>query len=116
MHQLIKSSLLRHHILPNRKGFYYLFEVIEYLLYNDIRSSKCKMSEVYERVAHKHKISKNSVEKSIGLLIERSFNYIEIAEKYGEIVSRDRGKLTNKKFVFALIDDVKHRIDERRIL
>lgn len=99
---LISKVLIRHRIFPNRKGYKYLLSVLEYVLYN----RKGTMFDAYESVALRYGVKVNSVEKCIANAIENSFNSIYIAEMYGNVASADSGKITNKKFVKLLIDEI----------
>ena len=102
----ISKALIRHRIFPNRKGYKYLLKVLEYVLGN----GKSTMFDAYESVASRYGVKVNSVEKCIANAIENSFNSIYIAETYGNIASADSGKITNKKFIKLLVDEIHNAV------
>ncbi|MBS6477587.1 MAG: hypothetical protein KH405_07230 [Firmicutes bacterium] len=98
---LINKMLIKRRILPNKKGYAYLFCVIERLLNN-----KTCLSDAYFCAADKFKVKANTVEKSISNAIEGSFDNMFVAERYGSFASPDSGKITNKKFISLIIDEI----------
>lgn len=99
---IINKTLVEHHIFPNKKGYKYLFGVMEYVLENGCRV----LYGAYESVAAYYGIKVNSVEKCIASAIETSFDNIYIAEKYGSFTSARSGKITNKRFIKLLIEEI----------
>ena len=98
---LINEMLIKRRILPNKKGYAYLFCVIERLL-----NEKTGLSEAYFCAADKFKVKANTVETSSSNAIEGSFNSMFVAEQYGVFASPNSGKITNKKFISLIIDEI----------
>lgn len=98
---LINVMLIKRRILPNKKGYAYLFCVIERLL-----NEKNGLSEAYVCAADKFRVKANTVEKCISNAIEGSFDNMFVAEQYGAFASPGSGKITNKKFISLIIDEI----------
>lgn len=98
---VLSLMLIERRILPNKKGYAYLMFVIDRLL-----SDKIGLSEAYEKAAKKFNVRANTVEKSISNAIEGSFGSMSVAEKYGKYASPVSGKITNKKYVSMIIEEI----------
>ena len=97
----INEMLLKRRILPNKKGYKYLFFVIEYIL-----GQKAVISLTYDVASKRFGVKPSTVEKSISNAIEGSFDSMFVVENYGEYASPCSGKITNKKFISMVIDEI----------
>ena len=98
----ISRVLLSHHILPNKKGYFYLAFIIELMLCE----SKSNLKQFYNLASNVFGVRNNTIEKCIANVIEKSFSYIDMSEKYGDLTSTEKGKLTNKQFFDLLITQI----------
>ena len=100
----VDEVLLQHKIFPNKKGYGYLKGVILTLS----RDKNATLKSAYAEIAKVKDVKISAVEKGISNVIEKSFESFTIAEKYGKAVNKEKGKLTNKQFIFTVLKVINH--------
>lgn len=103
----IRNYLLSLGFYPNKKGYYYLLEIIRLgLKGNTILPLKYygykKLAETFNKKAE-------TIEKDIQNVISYAFQHgnLELLyEEFGETIDVDRGKPSNKQFILTAIEQL----------
>lgn len=99
----ISDELLRHNILPNCSGYFYLRDCIILCFAKCAENRDIVLKyDIYEALSKKYKKSVPSIEKAISNCIEKSFSSLEVQNKYSELVTKNY-KLSNKAFIMQLV-------------
>lgn len=97
------------------KGYWYIRDALVYMLACDSFQS-ITVQTVYIAVAEKHDITWTGVERCIRKAVERMFDSCDvdkISSIFGASTRIDRGKLTNKEFLWTLAE---HFVDVDKAL
>ena len=97
-------------ISPNMRGYHYITHIVQDALKRNPIYNNMPLMCIYDKTAVQFYTTQNSVERCIRHAIERCFDNLspEIAQKYfGNCISYERGKLTNKQFITLLVEHIK---------
>ncbi|MGN0795915.1 MAG: sporulation initiation factor Spo0A C-terminal domain-containing protein [Christensenellales bacterium] len=105
MEKTVKEYLLSLGFLPNKCGYYYLYDIIIDGL-NGIELLPLKFA-AYLRLAEKYNKSVESIEKDIQNAISSAWLVGDINKLYaefGETIDMKKGKPSNKHFILTAIE------------
>lgn len=106
MKQKIKQTLKELGIRPDLDGYRYIVDAVQYMLAAN-NFTGLGVWNVYSAVGKKYGKSEYQVERCIRTAIERIYDTCEpdaIASVFGSRTRMDKGKLTNKEFLWTLAD------------
>ena len=106
MNKSIRNILKKCGVPQHLIGYEYLAEAIE-LVYADRSYLRRINSNLYPTIAKKFNATNTKVERGIRKAIEKGLNNLpadEIKEIFGNTISYEKGKATNKQFIAALAE------------
>jgi len=92
----------------NKVGYKYIVSAMLYL-YKEKNIENINMKDIYVELYSTYNKSICSIEKAIRKLIEFTFSYGNLEELYkifDDTISKDTGKLSNKKFIYEFIKHI----------
>lgn len=108
LEEIIKNYLIALGFNNKKRGFCYLQELIKMGCDGNIEPLN---NNGYIKLAEKYGTRPNTVEKDIQYLISVTFqegNPDILYEEFGESIDPDKGKPTNKHFIFNTIEKLKY--------
>lgn len=104
----IKDALLELGVRPNLKGFWYALDCVKIIMQKGLHSD-IKLMSLYEEVSKKHGVSCGSVEKGVGRLAKRIYDYGDfdaITRILGSSAAVMGGLIKPGEFLWTLADYV----------
>lgn len=105
----ISKYLKKLGVAVNLSGYKYLREAVELVITDDVYRLKIN-KKLYPKIAEKFGNTPTGVERAIRYACEMSAdrgNYNLLCDVFGSTISADRGRATNKEFIYTLADYIK---------
>lgn len=101
----VSKELMSIGVPPGMNGYMYLKDAVS-LVYSDPLLITKVTKELYPKVAELNSTKPNRVERSIRAAIERTFDShaASASEYFGNIVDKDKGKVTNTTFIATIVE------------